>query len=73
MESFRQKLELVEWASISQKIHSSDKRSVERALSREGSGGLDDFVALLSPLAGEKYLVTTLSLSKACIDFSNPS
>ncbi len=56
MESFRQKLELVEWGTISQKIHSSDSRSIECALSREGSGGLDDFVALLSPLAGEEYL-----------------
>lgn len=56
MDSFKQKFELVNWDTISQKILTSDRRNIELALSREGSGGLDDFVALLSPLAGKEYL-----------------
>ena len=56
MDSFKQKFELANWNTISQKILTSDCRNIELALSREGSGGLDDFVALLSPLAGKEYL-----------------
>ena len=55
MDSFKQKFELANWNTISQKILTSDCRNIELALSREGSGGLDDFVALLSPLAGKEY------------------
>ena len=56
MDSFSQKFELTNWNTISQKILTSDRRNIELALSRECSGGLYDFVALLSPLAGKEYL-----------------
>jgi 2-iminoacetate synthase len=56
MVSFKQKFESTNWSIISEKILTSEHRNIELALSRSGSGGLDDFVALLSPLAGEEYL-----------------
>ena len=54
--SFQQNFEKVDWNKISKKIFSSGNRSIERALNREGSGGLEDFASLLSPLAGKHYL-----------------
>ncbi|MDC3335911.1 2-iminoacetate synthase ThiH [Opitutales bacterium] len=56
MISFQDKFYKTDWNSVSQLIISSSKRNVERALNREGAGGLEDFAALLSPLAGKEYL-----------------
>ena len=38
---------------------------IESALHRAGRGGLDDFIALISPLAGKLYLEQLASLSKS--------
>ena len=56
MISFQDKFYKTDWNSVSQLIISSSKRNIERALNREGAGGLEDFAALLSPLAGKEYL-----------------
>ena len=52
-----------DWPDISSHIVKTEKEDVERALLREGKGGLEDFITLISPIAGEYYLESLASLS----------
>ena len=52
-----------DWCEISSGILKTEKEDVERALLREGKGGLEDFITLISPIAGEYYLESLASLS----------
>ena len=56
MNSFLDKFDNSDWGQISEIIHSASGQSVEKALNRNGSGGLEDFASLLSPIAGKEYL-----------------
>ena len=51
------------WNTHSQDLHRSTTIEVEKAISREGRGGVEDLKALLSPVAGEKYLEHMARLS----------
>ena len=52
-----------DWNEISSLIHETKPCDVERALDSRGAGGLKDFAALMSPLAGKDYLETMARLS----------
>ena len=52
-----------DWNEISSFIHETKPCDVERALDSRGAGGLKDFAALMSPLAGKDYLETMARLS----------
>ena len=51
------------WADYSKKLHDICTKDIETALAREGKGGITDLLALLSPLAGERYLEELAQLS----------
>ena len=53
----------LDWFEIAKKIDSIKASQVDIAIQREGRGGLEDFIALISPLAGEKYLEDMAQLS----------
>ena len=53
----------LDWFEIAKKIDSIEASQVDIAIQREGRGGLEDFIALISPLAGEKYLEDMAQLS----------
>ena len=53
------------WDEISLRISKVTTKEVESALHRAGRGGLVDFIALISPLAGKLYLEQLASLSKS--------
>ena len=53
----------LDWFEIAKKIDSVEASQVDIAIQREGRGGLEDFIALISPLAGEKYLEDMAQLS----------
>ena len=52
-----------DWCDISSRIIKTGKQDVELAILRKGKGGLDDFIALISPIAGEYYLESLALLS----------
>jgi len=60
---FSEILKSQNWTTHSQDLHQSTTFEVERAISREGRGGIEDLKALLSPVAGEKYLEHMARLS----------
>lgn len=55
----------VNWNLISNKICSISKSEVSLAINREGRGGIDDFLALLSPVASSEYLEQMAKLSNS--------
>lgn len=52
------------WSANTELLLKAGRRQVETALNRKGSGGIQDLIALLSPLAGEKYLEDLAQLSQ---------
>ncbi len=56
MNSFLDKYENTSWSDISSRIELSTREEVESALNSHGRCGLQDFAALLSPIAGIEYL-----------------
>lgn len=52
------------WNSVSQKIASVSKEKVSLAIEREGRGGIDDFISLISPVASSHYIEPLARLSK---------
>ncbi len=53
------------WAGFSDALNSVNEAQIEAALRNEGRGGFNDLLALLSPLAGKKYLEDLAQLSHA--------
>tara|TARA_B100001248_G_scaffold261431_1_gene252614 strand:- start:773 stop:1966 length:1194 start_codon:yes stop_codon:yes gene_type:complete len=53
----------VKWDVISEKISSTTRNQVAQAINRKGRGGLDDFTALLSPIAASEFLEPMARLS----------
>jgi len=53
----------VKWDVISEKISSITRNQVAQAINREGRGGLEDFTALLSPIAASEFLEPMARLS----------
>jgi len=53
----------VKWNVISEKISSITRNQVAQAINREGRGGLEDFTALLSPIAASEFLEPMARLS----------
>jgi len=53
----------VKWDVISEKISSITRNQVAQAINREGRGGIDDFTALLSPIAPSEFLEPMARLS----------
>ena len=52
------------WGDLNCKIKSVSKENVKNAIDRQGRGGLDDFIALISPLASREYLEPIAQLSR---------
>jgi len=63
--SFSNFLQQQDWCKHSLKLHDTDRRQIERALNREGHGGIEDLRALLSPLAEKSYLEEMACLSRS--------
>ena len=63
MRTFLSDFNQLDWFEIAKKIDSIEASQVDIAIQREGRGGLEDFIALISPLAGEKYLEDMAQLS----------
>ena len=63
MGTFLSDFNQLDWFEIAKKIDSIEASQVDIAIQREGRGGLEDFIALISPLAGEKYLEDMAQLS----------
>ena len=63
MGTFLSDFNQLDWFEIAKKIDSIEASQVHIAIQREGRGGLEDFIALISPLAGEKYLEDMAQLS----------
>jgi 2-iminoacetate synthase len=53
----------VKWDVISEKISSTTRNQVAQAINREGRGGIEDFTALLSPIAASEFLEPMARLS----------
>jgi 2-iminoacetate synthase len=53
----------VKWDVISEKISSTTRNQVALAINREGRGGIEDFTALLSPIAASEFLEPMARLS----------
>ena len=53
----------VKWDVISEKISSTSRNQVAQAINREGRGGINDFTALLSPIAASEFLEPMARLS----------
>lgn len=51
------------WSDHSTRLNKVGQKQIECALKRQGQGGIEDLRALLSPLAGEKYLEDMARLS----------
>ena len=61
--SFSNFLKGQDWSAHSSSLQQIGSQQIEFALKRQGQGGIDDLRALLSPLAGEKYLEEMAHLS----------
>ena len=61
--SFSHFLKSQDWSAHSSSLQQIGPQQIEFALKRQGQGGIDDLRALLSPLAGEKYLEDMANLS----------
>jgi 2-iminoacetate synthase len=51
------------WDEMSARFDQIDRNQVEIAINREGRGGIEDLIALLSPIAAEHYLEEMAQLS----------
>ena len=52
-----------DWSNLTSRILATSSQEIEIALAREGKGGIDDLIALLSPLASQHYLEDMAALS----------
>ena len=63
MTTYIEKFNPISWKSLSRKIESVTREKVFLAINREGRGGIDDFIALISPLASKEFLEPIARLS----------
>ena len=63
MTTYIEKFNQISWESLSRKIESVTREKVSLAINREGRGGIDDFIALISPLASLEFLEPIARLS----------
>ncbi len=63
MTNYNEYFSSVKWDVISEKISSTTRNQVAQAINRKGRGGLDDFTALLSPIAASEFLEPMARLS----------
>ena len=63
MTTYNEYFSSVKWNVISEKISSITRNQVAQAINREGRGGLEDFTALLSPIAASEFLEPMARLS----------
>ena len=63
MTTYNEYFSSVKWDVISEKISSITSNQVAQAINREGRGGLEDFTALLSPIAASEFLEPMARLS----------
>ena len=63
MTTYNEYFSSVKWDVISQKISSTTRNQVAQAINREGRGGIEDFTALLSPIAASEFLEPMARLS----------
>lgn len=63
MTTYNEYFSSVKWDVISEKISSTSRNQVAQAINREGRGGIDDFTALLSPIAASEFLEPMARLS----------
>ncbi len=56
MDSFLSSFEKINREDVSSLIQGIGRKHVEQAINSKGKGGLGDFAALLSPIAGKEYL-----------------
>ena len=61
--AFSNFLKTQDWDNHASSLGETTARQVENALNQEGKGGLSNLKALLSPLAGEKYIEDMAKLS----------
>ena len=63
MTTYNEYFSSVKWDVISEKISSTTRNQVAQAINREGRGGIEDFTALLSPIAASGFLEPMARLS----------
>ena len=63
MTTYNEYFSSVKWDVISEKISSTTRNQVAQAINREGRGGIEDFTALLSPIAASEFLEPMARLS----------
>jgi len=61
--NFSDKQKEFSWDEMSAGFDQIDRNQVEIAISRQGRGGIEDLIALLSPIAAEDYLEEMAQLS----------
>jgi len=61
--TYIEKFNQISWESLTRKIESVTREKVFLAINREGRGGTDDFIALVSPLASKEFLEPIARLS----------
>jgi 2-iminoacetate synthase len=61
--NFSDKRKEFSWDEMPARFDQIDRNQVEIAINREGSGGIEDLIALLSPIAAEHYLEEMAQLS----------
>jgi 2-iminoacetate synthase len=61
--NFSDKRKVFSWDEMSARFDQIDRNQVEIAINREGRGGIEDLIALLSPIAAEHYLEEMAQLS----------
>ncbi len=61
--NFSDKRKEFSWNEMSARFDQIDRNKVEIAINREGRGGIEDFIALLSPIAAQHYLEEMAQLS----------
>lgn len=63
MTTYSNHYNLLCWDSLTCRIQDVTKEKITDAINREGRGGIDDFIALVSPLASSEYLEPIARLS----------
>ena len=63
MTTYNEYFSSVKWDVISDKISSTTRHQVAQAINREGRSGIEDFTALLSPIAASEFLEPMARLS----------